>query len=157
LQEAIPQGIAVHDDMGLNPAEKRARLLAIRVATRDRIAAELTHEQRSKLRGLRAGAGKQLRTGLQKIAAELDLTDTQQVQARPILRKAFHQAMAVHEDMSLTLAQKIGKWREIQTSTRSDLSKILTPAQMAKADAMVADVRDEVWSFVRANRGAITQ
>lgn len=157
VEEAIPQGIAVHDDMDLKPAEKRKRLQAIRMATRDRIAAELTDEQKAKLHSMRNGAAKQVRGRLEGIAAELEMTDAQKEQSRPILRKAFRRAVDVHEDMSLTLAQKLVKWRQIQTDTRSEFSKILTPEQLEKADAIVADVRSEVWSFVRAKRKAITQ
>jgi len=64
---------------------------------------------------------------LQHISSELNLSDAQQQQLKPILQGEAQQLKAVKDDASLSDDQKRAKAKEIHQSAKSQMSTILTP------------------------------
>ena len=73
---------------------------------------------------------------LQHISTELNLTDDQKQQLKPILQSEVQQLKAVNNDASLSSDQKQAKGREIHQSAKSQMSSILTPDQQKKLASM---------------------
>jgi Spy/CpxP family protein refolding chaperone len=69
---------------------------------------------------------------LQKLATELNLTDDQKTQLKPVLQGEFKQLKAVHDDSSLSPDQKQSKMTEIHDGAKSQINSILTPEQQKK-------------------------
>jgi len=73
---------------------------------------------------------------LQHISSELNLTDDQKTQLKPILQSEVQQLQAVKNDTSLSPDQKQAKATEIHGSFKSQMSGILTPDQQKKLASM---------------------
>jgi periplasmic protein CpxP/Spy len=73
---------------------------------------------------------------LQQLATELNLTEDQKTQLKPILQGEFKQLKAVHDDTSLGADQKEAKMKEIHEGAKSQINSILTPEQQKKLAAM---------------------
>ena len=69
---------------------------------------------------------------LQQISSELNLTDAQKAQLKPILQSEVQQLQAVKNDSSLSPDQKQAKVSEIRQGYKSQMSGILTPEQQKK-------------------------
>lgn len=69
---------------------------------------------------------------LQKLATELNLTDDQKTQLKPVLQGEYKQLKAVHDDSSLSPDQKQSKMTEIHDGAKSQINSILTPEQQKK-------------------------
>lgn len=73
---------------------------------------------------------------LQTLSSELNLTDDQKAQLKPILQDEAQQLKALHDDTSLSPDQKKAKVAEIRQSHKSQVSSILTPEQQKKLDSI---------------------
>jgi periplasmic protein CpxP/Spy len=73
---------------------------------------------------------------MHELVAELDLTNEQQKQLKPILQDEFKQLKAVKDDASLSPEQKNAKAAEIHAGAKSQIGSILTPEQKKKLAAM---------------------
>jgi Spy/CpxP family protein refolding chaperone len=73
---------------------------------------------------------------LQKMSSELNLTDTQKQQLKPIMQTEAQQLKVVKDDTSLTPEQRQAKAKEIHQNYKSQISNILTPDQQKKLEAM---------------------
>lgn len=73
---------------------------------------------------------------LQKLSSELNLTDDQKAQLKPVLQGEVKQLKAVHNDASLSEDQKGAKMKEIHEGAKSQINSILTPEQQQKLAAM---------------------
>jgi len=73
---------------------------------------------------------------LAKMAEELNLTDAQKDQIRPILKDSMTQRKALQGDATLTEEQKKAKMKELRTATHDKIFAVLTPEQQTKFDAM---------------------
>jgi Spy/CpxP family protein refolding chaperone len=143
LQDAIPRGIAIHDNMKLDPEDKRAQLQKFEAATKARVFEVLNLAQREKAEHWREsmmGYGKQT---LENIANELKLTDEQRAKIKPILARRFKEGQALRDDMTLTLAQKWARGMEMRKATRTELDDILTPDQSKQLDSITKEMRSE--------------
>ncbi len=69
---------------------------------------------------------------LQHMAQQLNLTDNQKAQIRPILQDEAQQIKALRSDTSLTHPQLRAKVQEIRQATRAKIEPLLTPEQVAK-------------------------
>lgn len=76
---------------------------------------------------------------LQQVSTELNLTDDQKTQIKPILQNEFQQLKSVKDDASLSEDQKKSKAQEIHASAKSQISAVLTPDQQKK----LAKMREE--------------
>lgn len=75
---------------------------------------------------------------LQKLSDELNLTDDQKAQLKPVLQGEVKQLKGVHDDSSLSADQKQQKMTEIHDSAKSQIGSILTPDQQKK----LAELKD---------------
>jgi len=69
---------------------------------------------------------------LQKLSSDLNLTDDQKTQLKPVLQGEYKQLKAVHDDASLSADQKQSKMTEIHDGAKSQINSILTPEQQKK-------------------------
>ena len=69
---------------------------------------------------------------LKKLAAELNLTDAQKAQMKPILMSSRQQMRAIQADTTLTPDAKAAKLKGLRKSTRQQTMAVLTPDQRAK-------------------------
>ena len=73
---------------------------------------------------------------LQSLSSELNLTDDQKTQLKPILQDEAQQIKALHDDTSLSPDQKKAKVAEIRQSHKSQMDAILTPEQQKKLETI---------------------
>ena len=73
---------------------------------------------------------------MQELVHELDLTNDQQKQLKPILQDQFKQLKAVKDDASMSPEQKKAKAAEIHNGAKSQIGSILTPEQKKKLAEM---------------------
>ena len=73
---------------------------------------------------------------LKKMAAELNLTDAQKAQLKPILQSARQQAKAIKDNTALSDADRKSQLKDLRKSTRSQVLPVLTPAQRAQLKAI---------------------
>ena len=73
---------------------------------------------------------------LQELATELNLTDDQKNQIKPVLQGEFQQLKGVSDDASLSPDQKKAKATEIHEGAKSQINSILTPEQQKKLAEM---------------------
>ena|SRR5215831_8159558 len=76
---------------------------------------------------------------LQKLSNELNLTDDQKAQLKPVLQGEVQQLKSVHSDASLSDEQKGAKMKEIHEGAKSQINSILTPEQQQKLAAIKED------------------
>lgn len=80
---------------------------------------------------------------LQQISTELNLTDEQKTQIKPVLQDEFTQLKGVRNDSSMSPEQKKAKATEIHQSAKSQISSFLTPEQQKKLAEMRETARDK--------------
>lgn len=90
---------------------------------------------------------------LQHMAIELDLTESQKAQLRPILEDEATKLRALRDEANLTRGQRIDKMDAIVKDARERMSPILTEEQRAK----VAEMRKEMRDQARSRRHASPQ
>ena len=73
---------------------------------------------------------------LQKLSSELNLTEDQKAQLKPVLQGEVKQLKSIHDDSSLSPDQKSAKMKEIHQGAKSQINSILTPEQQQKLAAM---------------------
>jgi Spy/CpxP family protein refolding chaperone len=78
----------------------------------------------------------QVQAKLEKLSSELNLTDDQKTQLKPVLQSEVKQLKAVHDDTSLSPDQKEAKMKEIHEGAKGQIGSILTPEQQQKLAAM---------------------
>ena len=67
----------------------------------------------------------------------LGLTDAQKARMRPIFMSAMQQMQAIQANAALSPAARMAKMQGLQKNVRMQMMAILTPAQRAKAQAMM--------------------
>jgi len=80
---------------------------------------------------------------LKKLSNELELTDAQKAQLRPILMGAHQQSQAIKADTTLTPEARKTKMHELGRSTRQQMQAILTPEQREKLKAIRQEHREQ--------------
>jgi len=73
---------------------------------------------------------------LQQMSSELNLTDAQQAQIKPILQSEFQQLKSVKDDTTLSPEQQKAKAQEIHAAAKSQIASVLTPEQQKKLATM---------------------
>lgn len=79
---------------------------------------------------------------LQQLSSELNLTDDQKAQLKPILQDEVQQLKAVHDDASLSPDQKKAKATDIRQSHKSQIGSILTPEQQKKLETIKETIKE---------------
>ena len=78
----------------------------------------------------------EMKENAKKMAKELDLTATQEIQVEAIHKQTAEAMKAIHNDASLTEDQRRAKGRELRQSTETQIDAVLTPEQRVKAKAL---------------------
>lgn len=78
----------------------------------------------------------QLQSKLQELSSELNLTDDQKTQLKPILQDEVGKMKAVRDDSSLSPDQKQAKMKTIHDAAKTQIDAILTPEQQKKLQSM---------------------
>ena len=93
--------------------------------------------------GADTGTKARVEAKLQQMSSELNLTDEQKTQIKPVLQDEFTQLKGVKDDSSMSPAQKKAKASEIHQSAKSQISSFLTPEQQKKLAEMRETARDK--------------
>lgn len=75
---------------------------------------------------------------LQHMTKQLDLSDAQQQQIKPILENEFKQMQALREDSSLSQQDRRSKMMEIRQNTASQIKPILNADQQKQYEEMMS-------------------
>lgn len=135
------------DAASLQPEERRQKMQEFMSALKDKIAATLTPEQKTKFDqmqfGLAAGGNRgQLGERLKETLEKLDLTDDQKAKVKPIMedaRKKMEELRA--EAQSGDRAKVREKAMEVMQDVRTKLQDVLTPDQQQKFREMMQQAR----------------
>ena len=79
---------------------------------------------------------------LEWLSQQLNLTEDQRKQLKPILAGEFKQMRAVGEDASLTQGQKGEEMKQIHEASRPQVQAILTPEQQQKFAQMKEEAKE---------------
>jgi len=79
---------------------------------------------------------------LEWLSQQLNLTEDQKKQLKPVLAGEFKQMRAVGEDVSLTQDQKREKMEQIHEASRPQVQAILTPEQQQKFTQMKEEAKE---------------
>jgi Spy/CpxP family protein refolding chaperone len=124
-------------DTSLSREQKLAKLKAAREDLLAEIKKVLTPEQFEKWKA-RQGQVAQAAGGptarLHEAIADLNLTDQQKEQLKPIYQAQMEKLRELREDTSLSVPQKLEKLKAIHAEMAPKLKKIMTPGQYAKWD-----------------------
>jgi Spy/CpxP family protein refolding chaperone len=75
---------------------------------------------------------------LQRMTKQLNLSDAQQQQIKPILENDAKQMQALHEDSSLSQADRMSKMQQIRQGTSNQIKPILNADQQQKYEEMMS-------------------
>jgi periplasmic protein CpxP/Spy len=95
-----------------------------------------------------AGGGPNPEQRLQKLATELNLSDDQKSQLKPILEEEGSQMKALRDDSSLSRRDRMQKMQTILADSRSKMDPILNDEQKKK----LVDMRSEMRQGHRGRR-----
>jgi Spy/CpxP family protein refolding chaperone len=84
----------------------------------------------------------QMREGLQETVNELNLTDDQKTELKPIFDDAKSKRAAIMSDTSLSADDKKAKMQELRKDTRSKVDGVLTPEQRAQLKAKMEAAKE---------------
>jgi len=85
----------------------------------------------------------------QQMMADLNLTDAQKAQLKPIFEAQRAKMSAIVKDTTLTREQKAEKMQSLRAEIEPELGKILTPEQLQKWNAKRDQMRTRLQSKVK--------
>lgn len=147
VRAAMPQGRVIISNDKLSNEQKQQQIKALRDSTRSKMAQVLTADQRQKAQKLFESRRERIGTVLNDVADELQMTDKQRAEARPIIEDAIKQGRAIFYEAS-GFSQKRAKLMQLRATTHEKLASILTPEQMQKLHQMRDAVRAEIVSRI---------
>ena len=125
----------VRQDNSLSPEDKKEKLRAIREEIIAEVKKVLTPDQfekwKAKLPQLAGGAGG-LQARLQEAIKDLNLTDEQKEQLKPLYQEQMEKLHELHQDNSLSIPEKLEKLKAIQKEIAPKLKKVMDAEQYAK-------------------------
>ena len=89
---------------------------------------------------------------LQKMSAELNLTQQQKKQMMPILMEEGQKMKAVKADTSLGPVQKMSQIRQLGSDMDAKVKPILSPEQYQKYEQMRAQEREQMMEKMRSGQ-----
>ena len=136
LENEMKEIQAVRSNDSLTKEQKQEKTKAIRQTTRESINKILTPEQQKKYAEKKDDA-RENRQGMverriEMMSKNLNLTEQQKKDVKPIFENEMKEMRTVREDSSLTPEQKREKTKAIQQTTRESINKILTSEQQKK-------------------------
>ena len=125
----------LRQDTSLSPEEKREKFQAIREEITAEVKKVLTPEQFEKWKAkqgqLAGGAGGPL-ARLQEAIKDLNLTDAQKEQLKPIYQEQMEKLRELHQDTSLSIPEKLEKLKAMHKEIAPKLKKVMDAEQYAK-------------------------
>ncbi len=134
--DAAAQIKAVKTNASLTPVAKRAKIVAIHRAARERIRSLLTPAQQKMFL---QHCKKQRINAAKKLAKYLKLTDDQRTAIKAIIKDRNTKIAAVRKNASLLPEVKREQIKAIRTATRAQFLEVLTPEQRGKLAAAVVE------------------
>jgi Spy/CpxP family protein refolding chaperone len=125
----------LRQDASLPPQEKREKLQAIREEITAEVKKVLTPEQFEKWKakqGQLAGGAGGPHAQLQEAIQNLNLTDEQKEQLKPLYEEQMGKLRDLHQDNSLSIPEKLEKLKAMQKEIAPQLKKVLDAEQYAK-------------------------
>jgi Spy/CpxP family protein refolding chaperone len=134
---------AIRSNTSLSQQDARTQMQELRKSEHDKMQSVLTPEQLEKAKQLRkehGGKGGRGMAGKRMgfMARELNLTDAQKAQLKPMFQQQREQMQALKADTSLTQDQKREKAQQIRAEGRKQFLSVLTPEQQQKLKDMRA-------------------
>lgn len=80
---------------------------------------------------------------LEELSKDLNLTEAQKAQLKPILQEEAQQLQEVRNDTSLSKEQKMAKAKDIHATHKPQINEILTPDQQKKWEEMKQKAREK--------------
>ena len=75
---------------------------------------------------------------LQRLTKQLNLSDAQQQQIKPILENEMQQMQSLHADSSLSQQDRMSKMQQIRQSTSEQIKPLLNADQQQKYEQMIS-------------------
>ncbi len=134
----------LRQDTSLSQQEKREKFQAAREGITAEVKKVLTPEQFEKWKAKQtqpagAGAGAGAAAGAERPIAklegaikELNLTDEQKEQLKPLYQEQMEKLRDLHADSSLSMAEKLNKLKAMQKENAPKLKKVMDAEQFAK-------------------------
>ena len=125
----------LRQDNSLSPEDKREKFQAIREEITADVKKVLSPEQFEKWKakqGQLAGGAGGPRARLQEAIKDLNLTEDQKEQLKPLYQEQMEKLRELHQDDSLSIPEKLDKLRVIQKEIAPKLKKVLDAEQYAK-------------------------
>ena len=124
----------LRQDPSLSPEEKRLKLMTARAEIMAEVKKVLTPEQfekwRARLGPTTVGAARPL-ARLQQAINDLNLTDEQKEQLKPLYQEQMEKLRDLYQDTSLSMAEKLDKLKAIRSEASPKLMKVLSADQYA--------------------------
>lgn len=93
--------------------------------------------------------GKRVALRLERLSANLGLTEEQKAEIRPVLEDEAEEMRALRLDTSLPEEEKQATVEAIREATRSRIREVLTPEQQAKLDELREERQEATFSQKR--------
>jgi Spy/CpxP family protein refolding chaperone len=125
----------LRQDTSLSAEDKREKLRTIREGITAEVKKVLTPEQFEKWKakqGQSAGAGGAALARVQEAIKDLNLTDQQKEQLKPIYQEQMDKLRELHQDGTLSMAEKLEKLKGMRKEIAPKLKKVLDAEQYAK-------------------------
>jgi protein CpxP len=125
----------LRQDNSLSPEEKRQKLAAARAEIVSEVKKVLTPEQFEKWKarqGQTAGGAIRPLARLQEAINDLNLTDEQKEQLKPLYQAQMEKLRDLYQDTSLSIAEKLDKLKVLRQEAAPKLKKVLSADQYAK-------------------------
>ena len=138
---------ALRQDSSLSPEEKRQKLLAARAEIISEVKNVLTPEQFDKWKareGQTAGGPVRPLARLQQAINDLNLTDDQKEQLKPLYLEQMVKFRDLYQDTTLSMAEKLDKLKSIHQEAAPKLRKVFSADQYAKWEKDVTQWLDQL-------------
>lgn len=125
----------LRQDTSLSAEEKRAKFQTLREELTAEVKKVLTPEQFEKWKSKQGQAGVTVRPPMERVQEaiqELNLTDAQKEQLRPLYEEQMEKLRDLHQDTSLSMPEKLEKLMAMHKEVAPKLKKVMTPEQYAK-------------------------
>jgi protein CpxP len=125
----------LRQNTSLAPEDKRAKLRALRAEITAEVKKVLTPEQFEKWQAkqgqLAAGGGARL-ARMQEAIKDLNLTDQQKEQLKPVYEEQMERLRQLYQDTSLSIPEKLEKLKSMHQEIAPKLKKVMNAEQFAK-------------------------
>jgi Spy/CpxP family protein refolding chaperone len=138
---------ALRQDDSLSPEEKRQKLVAARAEIVSEVKKVLTPEQFEKWKarqGQTPGRTARPLARLQEAINDLNLTDAQKEQLKPLYQEQMEKLRDLYQDTTLSMAEKLDKLKSIHQEAAPKLRKVFNADQYAKWEKDVTQLLDQL-------------